>query len=61
MASIVQRNGSYCVVYLYKNQEGKSKQKWETFKTLDEAKKRKLDFRRGSFSRKPVDNPRKIP
>ena len=43
MASIVQRNGSYCVVYLYKNQEGKSKQKWETFKTLDEAKKRKAE------------------
>ena len=25
------------------------------------AERRKLDFRRGSFSRKPVDNPRKIP
>ena len=38
MASIVQRKGKYCVVYLYTNDEGKRKQKWETYKTYEEAK-----------------------
>lgn len=43
MASIVQRKGKYCVVYLYTNDEGKRKQKWETYKTYDEAKKRRAE------------------
>ena len=43
MASIVQRNGRFCVVYLYTNEEGKRKQKWETFKTYEEAKKRQAE------------------
>lgn len=47
MASIVERKGKYCVVYSYKNSDGKRKQKWETYKTLQEAKKRKkeVEFR----------------
>ena len=43
MASIVQRKGKYCVVYLYTNDEGKRKQKWETYKTYEEAKKRRTE------------------
>jgi len=40
MASIVNRKGRYCVVYNYINQDGQRKQKWETYKTLAEAKAR---------------------
>lgn len=43
MASIVERKGKYCVVYDYKNKEGKTKQKWETYKTLADAKRRKAE------------------
>lgn len=41
MASIVKRNSSYSVVYYYKDEHDIRKQKWETFKTLEEAEKRK--------------------
>lgn len=41
MASLVERNGRYCVVYSYKDKTGKRRQKWETYKTMQEAKKRK--------------------
>ena len=41
MASIQKRNEKYCVVYRYKDEDGKQKQKWETFDTMAEAKKRK--------------------
>ena len=35
MASIVQRNNRYNVVYLYDDEAtGKRKQKWESFKTI---------------------------
>ena len=40
MASIVQRNNRYNVVYLYDDEAtGKRKQKWESFKTMAEAKR----------------------
>lgn len=41
MASITKRGKSYCVVYTYVNEFGETKQKWESFKTNKEAKKRK--------------------
>ena len=44
MASVVERNGRFCVVYSYKDKEGKRKQKWETYKTIQEAKKRKKEI-----------------
>lgn len=44
MASITRRKDRYCVVYLYDDENGKRKQKWETFKTLDEAKRRKAEI-----------------
>ena len=43
MASIQQRGKRYCVVYRYFDENGKSRQKWETYKTEAQAKKRKLE------------------
>lgn len=43
MASIVQRGNRYHVVYLYDAEDGKRKQKWESFKTLADAKRRKSE------------------
>lgn len=43
MASIVKRNKKYCVVYYYKDTEGKRKQKWESYKTKEEAKARRAE------------------
>jgi integrase len=40
MATIIQKNKSYCVVFSYSDEKGKRKQKWETFKSIAEAKKR---------------------
>ena len=42
MASIVKRGSKYSVVYNYENEKGMRKQKWETFATHTEAKKRKI-------------------
>ena len=44
MASIQKRHGKYCVVYRYKGDDGKQKQKWETFDTMSEAKKRRKEI-----------------
>ena len=41
MASIQKRGKKYCVIYNYRDEDGKKKQKWETWNTLNEAKKRK--------------------
>lgn len=44
MASIVKRNGKYAVVYFFEDEDGEKKQKWETFSTMSEAKKRKKEI-----------------
>ncbi len=45
MASIVQRNNRYNVVYLYDDEAtGKRKQKWESYKTMSDAKRRKAEI-----------------
>ncbi|MDD7143693.1 MAG: tyrosine-type recombinase/integrase [bacterium] len=44
MVSIVERRGRFCVVYSYKDKNGKRRQKWETYKTMSEAKKRKKEI-----------------
>ncbi|MCD7817656.1 MAG: site-specific integrase [Lachnospiraceae bacterium] len=41
MASIIKRKKKYSVVYTYVDDNGKKRQKWETFETNAEAKKRK--------------------
>lgn len=43
MASIKKRNNKYCVIYSYKNENGETHQKWETFDSMAEAKKRKTE------------------
>lgn len=44
MASIKERNGKYVVIYSYKDENDNRKQKWETYKTKSEAKKRKQEI-----------------
>ena len=44
MASIRERNGKFCVIYNYKDADGKSRQKWETYSTRADAKKRKKEI-----------------
>ena len=41
MASIIKRKSKYSVVYTYTDENGNKRQKWETFSTKAEAKKRK--------------------
>ena len=43
MASIRIRNGKYCLIYYYKDNDGKKHQKWETYATQAEAKKRQKE------------------
>lgn len=43
MASIIERKGHYCVVYNFYDDKGQKKQKWETYLTAVEAKKRKKE------------------
>lgn len=44
MASIIKRRNKYSVVYRYVDEKGVEKQKWETFTTNAEAKKRKAEI-----------------
>ena len=41
MASIVKRKKKFSVVYTYTDENGVKRQRWETFNTNAEAKKRK--------------------
>ena len=43
MASIVKRKNKYSVVFTYQDEMGEKRQKWETFATNSEAKKRKAE------------------
>lgn len=44
MASIIKRRKKFSVAYRYTDEHGKERQKWETFSTMAEAKKRKLEI-----------------
>lgn len=44
MASIVKRKKKFSVVYTYVDDAGNKRQKWETFDTNAEAKKRKAQI-----------------
>lgn len=44
MASVIQRKNSYYVVYTYIDENGERKQKWESYKTAADAKKRKTEI-----------------
>ena len=43
MASIRKRGNKYCIIYSYRDLEGKKKQKWETVQDKAEALKRKKE------------------
>ena len=40
MATIKKRNNKYCVIYNYVTPDGQKKQKWETYNTKEEAKRK---------------------
>ena len=44
MASIIKRKKNYSVVYNYVDENGETKQKWETWHTHKEALKRKVEI-----------------
>ncbi len=44
MAAIKERNKKFCVVYKYKDDNGKHRQKWETYDTKQEAIKRRQEI-----------------
>lgn len=44
MASIRERNGKFAVIYTYKDSEGNKRQKWETYPTKADAKKRQKEI-----------------
>ena len=44
MASIVHRNNRFLVVHYEHDISGKNKQKWETYRTLADAKRRKAEI-----------------
>ena len=44
MASIRERNGKFAVIYNYRDAEGNKRQKWETYPTRADAKKRKKEI-----------------
>lgn len=44
MASIIKRNNRFYVVYKYNNEKGERKQKWETYKTMTEARTRQKEI-----------------
>lgn len=44
MASIRERNGKFNIIYSYTNEKGERKQKWETYETKAEAKRRKKEI-----------------
>ena len=62
MASIRERKGKFNVIYNYKDDSGKRKQKWETYDTKAEAKKRKREIEyKQEIPRKSEGNPVRIP
>lgn len=50
MASIIKRKKAYSVVYSYTNENGETKQKWETWHTLNEAQKRKAEIENQQYN-----------
>ena len=43
MAAIIQRKDRFCVVYSYETQDGQHKQKWETYKSMADARRRQAE------------------
>ena len=53
MASIKKRNNSYCVVYRYIDADGNKRQKWESYKTMTEARTRQKEIEYKERSARP--------
>lgn len=49
MATIKQRNKTYYVIYSFHDKNGQKKQKWESYNTISEAKKRKKEVESKGF------------
>ena len=49
MATIRKRRNRYCVIYRCEDENGKEHQKWETFATNEEAKRRKKEIEAQEF------------
>lgn len=47
MATIIRRNNAFSVVYNYTDELGETRQKWESFRTLKDAEKRKAVIENG--------------
>lgn len=50
MASIIKRKKNYSVVYNYTDENGETKQKWETWPTFKEAQKRKAEIENKQYT-----------
>ena len=50
MAAIIKRKRTYSVVFSYVDENGETKQKWETLHTFEEAKKRKAEVESQQFT-----------
>lgn len=50
MASIIKRKKTYSVVYNYEDENGKNRQKWETWHTHKDALKRKAEVENQQFN-----------
>lgn len=50
MASIIKRKKNYSIVYTYVDENGETKQKWETRTSYQEALKRKAEIERQKSS-----------
>jgi len=50
MATIIKRKKAYSVIYNYTDENGKTKQKWETWYTQKEALKRKAEIENGQLN-----------
>ena len=51
MATIRKRRNRYCVIYRCEDENGKEHQKWETFASNEEAKRRKKEIEAQEFTR----------
>lgn len=50
MASIIKRKKNYSVVYNYVDENGETKQKWETWRTHKDALRRKAEIEKQQFT-----------
>lgn len=50
MAAIINRKKSYSVVYTYTDKNGEKKQKWETWRAFEDAKRRKAEIENQLFT-----------